>query len=131
MKKFFIFSVLILFVVACSSGGEDAKKKKPKEKNFEDEIVGHWKRIDETDGCDPLLENGFRFNDDDSVEGIEGFKTYEIKKDNNEHKIILSGGYEDTRRYEVSISEGVLNILEYDTRKKINEGLACDMKKVD
>ncbi|MFG6121144.1 hypothetical protein [Thalassobacillus sp. B23F22_16] len=121
-KVIFIGLFILLIVSACSQSTEK-------------EIIGTWENTDEEDDCDTNMDEKITFSDDGMVVGIEGFKDYKIEEtDNDDYDYaILSGGYEDTARYRVNITdEGHLQIVyEEDDLYDFDDGIACHMEKVN
>ncbi|TCP24445.1 hypothetical protein EV207_1255 [Scopulibacillus darangshiensis] len=74
--------------------------------NIEKDIVGHWK-VKEDD--EALIDEGsdIRLNDDMTIEGFEGYKTYKVEevKDKDYDYLILSGGYDETKRLQIKMKD--------------------------
>lgn len=97
--------------------------------SFEKKVVGQWSNVPVTGGCDSNISGGFFIQDDGTIEGIEGFKEYQIEETDSEiNYLIASGGYEDIRRYEVSFNEDDLLVMQ---EENVSEGLACYFEKVE
>lgn len=117
-----VVGAVLLFVIlffANNTVGQSVEKK----------IVGQWDSVPVNGGCESGLENGIRINDNGTIEGIEGFKKYEIEETEQEYShLIASGGYEDITRYKVSFTEDdLLVVLEED----VSDVLTCYFEKVE
>lgn len=117
-----IVAVLVIFVVLFfikNVGGQNLEKK----------IIGQWAVTEGNTGCETDLENGIRINGNGTIEGIDGFKKYEIEETEQGFSyLIASGGYEDITRYKVNFNEDdLLVVLEED----VSEGLTCYFEKVE
>src|SRR5690606_38126098 len=67
--------------------------------NLEKKIIGQWAVTEGNTGCETDLENGIRINGNGTIEGIDGFKKYEIEETEQGFSyLIASGGYEDITR---------------------------------
>ncbi|MDJ0333271.1 hypothetical protein [Planococcus sp. S3-L1] len=97
--------------------------------SFEKKIVGQWTVKPINGGCESDLEDGIRINDNGTIEGIDGFKKYEIEETEQEFSyLIASGGYEDITRYEISFTEDDLLVMH---EEDVSEGLTCYFEKVE
>lgn len=97
--------------------------------NFEKKVVGEWSNVPVTGGCDSNIVDGFFLHEDGTVEGIEGFKEYQVEETDSEiNYLVVSGGYEDIRRYEVNFNEDDLFVVQ---EENVSEGLACYFEKVE
>lgn len=117
-----IVAVLVIFVVLFFTknvGGQ----------NLDEKIVGQWSNVPVNGHCDSDIKDGFYINEDETIEGIEGFKEYQIDETNNEiNYLVVSGGYEDITRYEVHFNEDDLLVMRNET---ISDGLTCYFEKVE
>ena len=117
-----ILAVLVIFVVLFFTnnvGGQNIDKK----------VVGEWSNVPVTGGCDSNLVDGIFIHEDGTIEGIEGFKEYQVEKTDSEmNYLVVNGGYEDIRRYEVNFNEDDLLVVQ---EENVSEGLACYFEKVE
>lgn len=116
-----ILAVLVIFVVLFFTnnvGGQSIDKK----------VVGQWTVIEDNTGCETDLEDGIRISEDETIEGIEGFKEYQVEETDSEiDYLVVSGGYEDIRRYEVNFEEELLVLKE----ENVSDALTCYFEKVE
>lgn len=120
-KMLILGTLTILFIAGCSQ-------------NIEKDIIGTWKANE--DQCDPVISDISReisFYDDDKVAGVEGFQEYKIEKTNNDDYdyAVLSGGYEDTTKFRIKLTDKNLNIVKDEYEDDFNDITACEMEKVN
>lgn len=97
--------------------------------SFEKKIVGQWSNVPIEKHCDSNIKDGFYIKEDGTLEGIEGFKEYEIEETEKEFNyLITSGGYEDIRRYEVNFNEDELLVVH---EEDVSDALTCYFEKVE
>lgn len=97
--------------------------------SFDKKIVGQWSNVPVTGGCDSNLVDGVYIHEDGTIEGIEGFKEYQVEETDKEFNyLVVGGGYEDIRRYEVHFNEDDLLVMQ---EENVSEGLACYFEKVE
>lgn len=95
----------------------------------EKKVVGQWTVIEDNTGCETDLENGIRINEDGTIEGVEGFKEYQVEETDKEFDyLVLGGGYEDITRYEVNFDEQELLVMK---EENVSEALTCYFEKVE
>lgn len=117
-----ILAVIVIFVVLFFTNNVGGQ-------SFDKKVVGQWSNVPVTGGCDSNLEDGFFIHEDGTIEGIEGFKEYQVEETDSEiNYLIVSGGYEDIRRYEVNFNEDDLLMVQ---EENVSEGLTCYFEKVE
>lgn len=103
-----------------------------KKPSIEKDIIGSWVSIDKRE-CDTNMNEVITFNKDNTITGIEGYKSYSIEKNTNADYdyVILSGGYEDSARYRIKITkDNTLKIVYEDNDiYDFNSAIACHMEK--
>ena len=109
MKKLLFVIFISLFLLASC-------------KNLEKDIIGTW----ETHGeCDPIIdEEMIYFNDDGTIEGVEGYSEYKVKKHDKKDYVILKSPY-DSKRMNVKLDEEKMSI------KIEGSAFECTVDRVD
>lgn len=117
-----LFLIIMLFIFLL---------KKP---STEKDIIGSWTSIDKRE-CDTNMSEVITFNKDNTIIGIEGYKKYSIENTSNDDYdyAILSGGYEDSARYRIKITEDKTLKIVYEDNDTydFDSAIACHMKKTE
>src|SRR5699024_12723069 len=94
MKKLLFVIFISLFLLASC-------------KNLEKDIIGTW----ETHGvCEPIIdEEMIYFHDDGTIEGVEGYSEYKVKKHDKKACVVLKSPY-DSKRMNVKLHEEKVSI---------------------
>lgn len=118
-----LFLIIMLFIFLL---------KKP---SIEKDIIGSWTSIDERGCIATNMSEVITFNKDNTIIGIEGYKTYSIENTSNDDYdyAILSGGYEDSARYRIKIMEDKTLKIVYEDNDTydFDSAIACHMKKTE
>jgi len=92
--------------------------------SLEKDIVGVW----ENDACATEFDDEFRLNEDGTVEGMPGYDTYEIEKEDNADYdyLLFQSDFEDTKRFKVKMKDE--DTLELDDT---DSAYGCTTQRVD
>ena len=120
IKKTILFILCSLSLFACTPSTDNSIKT---------QIIGEW-RTD--DSCSKYFQDGFRINEDGTIEGVQYFQTYEIEEGNKDYDYMILDGAEDLTRFKIRMEgKDEMEVVEDDDSDAFESGLSCNMEKVE